>query len=249
MVAINRQRLRHELKYHLTFIEYQILRKKLATVLKLDSNAGPDGCYHIRSLYFDDFRNTALFEKQAGVARRKKYRIRIYNYNDQFIKFERKTKLNQNIFKDWVRITREDAVKMIAGDVNFLAGSESALLRDFYFDYRRNLLKPVVMVDYLREAYVHPVGNVRITFDKGLHTGLGPVAFFDRQCSTTGIHEEHDIILEVKFDDNLPLHIRGLFPNTIRPRSAIGKFVICRDSAFTLPVGMQLVGAKRNESL
>ena len=113
MVAINRRRLKHELKYQLTFIEYQVLRKKLTTVLKPDSNTGPDGCYHIRSLYFDDFRNTALFEKQSGVARRKKYRIRIYNYSDQFIKFERKTKLDQYIIKDWVRITREDADKMI----------------------------------------------------------------------------------------------------------------------------------------
>lgn len=240
MDSINRSRLRHELKYHLTFIEYQILRKKLAAVLKLDSNSGSDGCYHIRSLYFDDFRNTALFEKQSGVSRRKKYRIRIYNCSDQFIKFERKTKLNQYIFKDWIRITREDADKIIAGDVNFLAGSKSALLRDFYLDYRCNLLRPVVMVDYLREAYVHPVGNMRITLDKELHAGIGSVAFFDSQCSTTGIHEEHDIILEVKFDYILPPHIRGLFPNTIRPRSAIGKFVACRESAFTLPVGMQL---------
>ena len=242
MVAINRPRLRHELKYHLTFMEYQILRKKVAAVLKLDSNAGPDGCYHIRSLYFDDFRNTALFENQAGVARRKKYRIRIYNHSDHFIKFERKTKLNQYILKDWVRITREDANKIIAGDINFLTDSESALLRDFYLDYRRNLLRPVVMVDYLREAYVHPVGNVRITFDKGLHTGLGPVVFFDHKCPTAVILEEHEMILEVKFDDVLPSHIRGLFPNTIRPRSAIGKFMICRESAFTLPVGVQLNG-------
>ena len=242
MVAINRPRLRHELKYHLTFMEYQILRKKVAAVLKLDSNAGPDGCYHIRSLYFDDFRNMALFEKQAGVARRKKYRIRIYNHSDHFIKFERKTKLNQYILKDWVRITREDADKIIAGDVNFLADSESALLRDFYLDYRRNLLRPVVMVNYLREAYVHPIGNVRITFDKELHTGLGPVVFFDHKCPTAVILEEHEMILEVKFDDVLPSHIRGLFPNTIRPRSAIGKFMICRESAFTLPVGVQLNG-------
>lgn len=242
MVAINRSRLRHELKYHLKFIEYQILRKKVATVLKLDSNAGPDGCYHIRSIYFDDFRNTALFEKQSGVPRRKKYRIRIYNYSNHFIKFERKNKLNQYTFKEWIRITREDADKIIAGDINFLADSESALLRDFYLDYRRNLLRPVVMVDYLREAYVHPVGNVRITFDKGLHTGLGPVVFFDHKCPTAVIREEHEIILEVKFDDVLPLHIRGLFPNTIRPRSTIGKFEICRESAFTLPVGMQLNG-------
>jgi hypothetical protein len=91
------------------------------------------------------------------------------------------------------------------------------------------------MVDYLREAYVHPVGNVRITLDTKLNTGLGPVAFFDNRSSTIGIHDEYEIILEVKFDDVLPLHIRGLFPDTIRPRCALGKFVACRESTCTIP--------------
>ena len=79
--------LRHEFKYHISYVQYKILQKKLATVLKLDSHAGPDGRYHVRSLYFDDFKNAAFFEKMAGVSRRKKYRIRIYNYSDDLIKF------------------------------------------------------------------------------------------------------------------------------------------------------------------
>lgn len=237
MSEINNPRLRHELKYPLTFLEYQLLKKKLITVLKPDLHAGPEGYYHIRSLYFDDFRNTALFEKQWGVARRKKYRIRIYNYSDDFIKFERKIKVDQYILKECVKLTREDAEKIIIGDINFLANSQNNFLRDFYLECRRNLLRPVVMIDYLREAYVHPVGNVRITFDIGLQTGLGPVDFFDLKSSTTGIHEEHDIILEIKFDDVLPLHIRGLFPNTILPRCSLGKFVACRESMYTIPMG------------
>ncbi len=236
MAELNKPRLRHELKYPLTFIEYRVLKRKLATVLKLDSNGRADGRYHIRSLYFDDFRNTALFEKQAGVARRKKYRIRIYNCSDQFIKLERKTKLDQYVFKDWVKITREDADRMIAGDVSFLTNTKNCLLRDFYLECRRNLLRPAVIVDYFREAYIHPVGNVRITFDSGLHTGLGSVSFFSSKCSTTGIHGGHDMILEIKFDEVLPLHIRGLFPNTICPRCALGKFVACRESVYAMPV-------------
>lgn len=228
MIKQDKPRLRHELKYHIDFMQYQILRKKLAVILKPDPHAGPDGRYHIRSLYFDDFRNTALFEKLAGVARRKKYRIRIYNYSDAFIKLERKTKLDQYIIKESVRLTREEADRMIAGDVTFLADSENRLLKAFYLECRRNLLRPVVMVEYHREAYIHPIGNVRITFDIGLHTDLGSVALFDRDIFTMGVIEEPGVILEIKFDDVLPQHIRGLFPNTIQPRSAIGKFVICR---------------------
>lgn len=228
------RRLRHELKYHLNFMQYRILRRKLGAVLKLDSHAGPDGRYHVRSLYFDDFRNTAFFDKMAGVPMRKKYRIRIYNLCDDFVKFERKSKFNYYIFKESAMLSREEADRIINGDISFLADSESQLLRCFYLECRRNLLRPVVLVDYLREAYVHPVGNVRVTFDIGLRTGLGPVSLFDHDASTVGIREEPGVILEVKFDSVLPEVVRGLFSGGIRPRSAIGKFALCRGSAGVL---------------
>ena len=234
MVTQSRQYFRHELKYSIDVMQYQILRKKLALVLKLDPHAGPNKTYHVRSIYFDDFKNTALFEKQSGVSQRKKYRIRIYNYNDNYIKFERKTKFNQYVHKDWSRISREEAEKMISGDFSFLENTDNQLFRDAYLQFRCNLLRPVVAVDYVREAYVHPVGNVRVTFDMALHTNLGKLSLFERTAPTMGVDEECGIILEIKFDDVLPLHIRGLFPSTIRAQSANGKFAICRESTNAL---------------
>jgi hypothetical protein len=223
-------RLRHELKYHLNFMQYQILRRKLGAVLKLDSHAGPDGRYHIRTLYFDDFRNTAFFDKMAGVSTRKKYRMRIYNCSDDFIKFERKSKFSEYVCKETELISRAEADRIICGDVSLLSNSDKQLLRCFYLECRRNLMRPVVLVDYLREAYVHPVGNVRITFDIGVRTALGPVSFFDSDTCTVTVCEEPGVILEVKFDNVLPQIVRGLFSSGILPRSALGKFATCRGS-------------------
>ena len=221
-------RMRHELKYHIEDLEYNVLQKKLATVLRPDPNMGPKGRYSIRNLYFDDCRDTALGEKEAGVLNRKKYRIRIYNHSDSVIKFERKSKINQYILKESIRITRADADRLITGDLDFLNGSGVSLLQDFYLEGRCNLMRPVTIVEYEREAYVHPVGNLRITFDTGLRTELGPTSFFDRDiCTINAIHQP-GIIMEIKYDEVLPQYIRGLFPDTIRPRLAIGKFVICR---------------------
>jgi len=230
MIDSEGRRLRHELKYHLTFLQYRILRRKLGAVLKLDSHAGPDGRYHIRSLYFDDFRNTAFFDKMAGVPMRKKYRMRIYNFCDDFIKFERKSKFNEYVFKESEVISREEADRIINGDISFLADSSSQLLRCFYLECRRNLLRPVLLVDYLREAYVHPIGDVRVTFDICVRTALGPVSFFNRDTSTVTVCEEPGVILEVKFNRVLPQIVRGLFSDEIRPRSALGKFAACRGS-------------------
>jgi hypothetical protein len=154
--------------------------------------------------------------------------MRIYNHNDAVIKFERKTKIGQYSLKETTRITRDEANQIIAGNYSYLAKSEDHLLRDFYLETRCNLMRPVIIVEYDREAYIHPIGNVRITFDTGLRTELGITSFFDHNICTMGIIDHPSIIMEVKYDEVLPQYIRGLFPNTIRPPAAFGKFAICR---------------------
>jgi hypothetical protein len=220
--------LRHELKYRIDQLQYQVLQRKLNTVLKPDPHMGSNGCYNVRNLYFDDFRDTALLEKQAGVHTRKKYRLRIYNRSDAVINFERKTKNNQYILKESARITRGEADQMIAGDFDFLAKKEDRVLRDFYLETRLDLMRPVVIVEYKREAYIHPVGTVRITFDTDLRLGLGLTSFFDYNACTIPILNNPGIIMEIKYNNVLPKYICGLFPNTIQPRLALGKFAICR---------------------
>ncbi len=219
---------RHELKYHIDYLQYQILRKKMALILKSDPHTGPDGRYHVRSLYFDDFKNSALNEKISGVVPRKKYRLRIYNYSDDYIKFERKTKINQYVFKESVRLTRTEADQIISGNIEFIANSKNSLLRAFYLNNHCNLLHPVVVVEYQREAYVHPVGNTRITFDLNLKTNQGSIDFFDPHGFVISVPAAQDVILELKYYVALPRHVQGLFPDTIQPASSIGKFAMCR---------------------
>ncbi|HRR54200.1 MAG TPA: VTC domain-containing protein, partial [Candidatus Methanomethylicus sp.] len=102
------------------------------------------------------------------------------------------------------------------------------LLKQFYIDSRCTLLRPVVIVDYYREAYIHPIGNVRITLDTRLCTRLGTEHLFSKTMCPILVIDAPRTILEVKFDDVFPQYIRGLFPDTLRPRSSIGKFVLCR---------------------
>ncbi|MGD6806784.1 MAG: polyphosphate polymerase domain-containing protein [Candidatus Bathyarchaeia archaeon] len=221
--------LRHELKFEVNPFEYQILQKKLATILKPDPHMQGCCCYNVRSLYFDDIHNSCLGDKESGIYKRKKYRIRIYNRSDDFIKFERKNKIGAYILKESTRISREQADQLIAGKIDFLAKTENHLLQDFYIEARCNLMRPVVIVEYNREAYIHEVGTVRITFDSQLRTSLGYSRFFNKEYCSMRALQQQDIILEVKYNEVLPGYLSGLFPNTIRPQLAIGKFVICRN--------------------
>ena len=75
------ERYRHELKYLISYGQKADLNVRMAPLLDHDSHAR-DGSYTIRSLYFDDYWNTAYQEKVDGVLTRKKYRIRIYDYSE-----------------------------------------------------------------------------------------------------------------------------------------------------------------------
>jgi hypothetical protein len=220
--------LRHEFKYEIDALEYQVLQKKLTKVLKPDPYMYPKSYYNVRSLYFDDYQNSALRDKDAGYFKRKKYRIRIYDHSAAYIKFERKTKIGPYMLKESTRINREIAEKLIAKDYDFLSKTTDKLLKDFYVETRCNLMRPIVIVEYEREAYIQPIGTVRVTFDTCLRTALGCSDLFSEKLCTMSTLNQQSIILEVKYNEVMPSYVCGLFPDTIRPKLSIGKFVICR---------------------
>ena len=218
---------RHELKYYINAAELEALKRRLYPVLDLDSHCRK-GPYAIRSLYFDDAFDSAYNDKQSGTEFRDKYRIRIYNNSDSAIFLERKRKLNNLIQKSSVAITRRLADRIIAGDCAPLLGSKNPLLKDMFVMMRTRLLRPKVIVDYKREAFVYPVEDVRITFDTELRSGLSSIDLFNPDIPTVNPHDRDVEILEVKFNDYLPDYINGLLSGLTGERSAISKYVLCR---------------------
>lgn len=224
----NLKTFRHEFKYYINFFEYEALKRRLSAILKKDSYSDVNGEYHIRSLYFDDIHNSALYEKQAGVLAREKFRIRIYNISDKVIKLEKKSRIGQFIHKESASITREEYDMIINKDIEFLLNSDNRLLKEFYFHIKAKLLKPDVIVDYVREAYISNLNNIRITFDKHLKSGLMRTDMFDKDIPTIDVIEKPQFILEIKYDHFLPDYIKGMLQLSSNQRYAISKFVICK---------------------
>lgn len=67
-------------------------------------------------------------------------------------------------------LTRQMYDEIMAGNYEVLNVPDSPLFMELYDQMRHNLLRPKVIVDYVREPYVCHNGNVRITFDKELRT-------------------------------------------------------------------------------
>jgi len=228
MAIIRNIPLRHELKYFISPAEMKVLRGILTPVMQLDPNGDENNEYHIRSLYFDTINDDALNEKIAGVGNRKKYRIRIYNFKDKVIKLECKSKYGDLISKQSVTIPRELADQLIAGDPEGLQRMRHPLLHDVFREMKTNLLRPAVIVDYTREAYIHPAEEVRITFDKTLRTGLYSHDMFNKDIPTYPVFDDPVEILEVKYDEFLPSYIQSILSGITAQRSAISKYTHCR---------------------
>lgn len=227
--------LRHELKFFISPIQYQVLSRTLKATLNPDPNGDENNQYHIRSLYFDTAYDSALYDKINGTANRDKYRIRIYNFSDQMIRLECKSKFRDLISKRSVRITRDLAEQLISADPTGLESTASGLVSDTFREMLTNLLHPVVIVDYLREAYLHPAEEVRITFDMQLRSGLNSVDMFNPYLPTVPPFDHDEIILEVKYNQVLPPYIANLLTYALRDgacRSAISKYVYCRRFEF-----------------
>ncbi len=228
---MSRQGYRHELKYLINHPDWALLRMRLSTLMVPDPNAGPTGEYTVRSLYFDDYRQTAYHDKEQGVLTRCKYRIRVYNCSSRSIRLERKTKYGQYIHKESAPMTLRQVGCVLDGEYEALLEGDHTLLKEFYFECTSNLMRPRVMVDYDREPFIMEAGDVRITFDKHVRAGLGTFSLLDPGLPTCDVIPGDKMILEVKFTAFLPGIIRQLLPLGASDFTAASKYVLCYDAA------------------
>lgn len=222
---------RHEMKYMINMQDYALLRMRMMPILGHDVNAGERGEYWIRSLYFDDYWDTAYEEKDLGILLRKKYRIRIYNCSDKIIRLERKSKYGAYIYKESAPLTRAETEAILAGEYAFLLQSPHQLLNELYYECTSRILRPRVIVDYDREPFTMEAGDVRITFDKHVRAGMGAFDIFDSDLPTVEVIQADQMIMEVKFTTFLPKIVRRILPPDASQLTAASKFVMCCDAA------------------
>ncbi|WP_029233149.1 polyphosphate polymerase domain-containing protein [Butyrivibrio sp. VCB2006] len=219
---------RHEWKYLINYGDFEALKTRMSPYFSLDPNA-VDGQYLIRSLYFDDYMNSAYEEKNMGIQFRKKYRIRIYNFSDRSIKLERKIKNGKYIFKEAAKLTKQQVYDILDGNYDFLLQSDNNFLREFYYECVSKMLRPRVIVDYDRAPYILDAGTVRITFDMKVRAAVGSFDIFDGTLPTLSALPSDKLIMEVKYTEFLPQIVRDLCPPASSEFVAASKFVLCCD--------------------
>lgn len=217
---------RHEWKIEINTADLLALRSRLRVLMEPDEHT-INGRYLIRSLYFDTLEDRALREKIDGVNRREKFRIRYYNGDTGFLRLEKKSKLNGLCNKQSVQLTAKQVQAILNGETLWTPQNAPPLVQKFIYKMKTEGLRPKVVVDYIREPFIYRPGNVRVTFDYGIRTGLTCTDFLNPGLVTIPAGEA-PVLMEVKWDTFLPDVIRDAVQMTGRRASAFSKYAQCR---------------------
>ena len=88
--------------------------------------------------------------------------------------------------------------------------------------------KPNVIIDYERIAYVESITNVRITFDLKISASHELEKFLDGNYLKYYLMPSGINLLEVKFDEILPSHIRRIVESYCFKQTSFSKYLYGR---------------------
>lgn len=219
-------KLRHELKYITSPAVAQSLRSALSALMDTDPNGNDDGAYLIVSLYYDTIDGAAFFEKLDGIEYRRKYRIRAYNADRSFFKLECKYKLQDRTAKESESIDPQLVRALMSRSQVTADESAGPLTKRFLREVTMMNLKPAVIIQYQRTALVDDDLDVRITFDEQIRMGSYTTDLFASDLPLIPVNPDDSVVVEVKYNEVLPMAIALLLRPVTMQRLAVSKYAL-----------------------
>lgn len=222
---------REEKKFLISVAEFLNTSNKLEQVMLQDPHNGTHG-YMIRSLYFDTIRDGDFFEKQAGVELRRKVRLRCYDPGHDFAMLELKQKQGSNQLKRSLKVTREDAQRLIQCDYSPLLKYSEPFAAEMYALMQTRVYRPKTIVQYNRKAFIAKENRIRLTFDNSIVSTESSFDLFSESLNMSPVLDPYEVVLEVKFNGFLLSYIRGLINNIDKSELSVSKYVLARQNAY-----------------
>ena len=216
---------RKELKYVIYQHEFARMRPQLRALMQCDAHGGDFG-YSVRSLYFDSIYDKDLYATVDGYLKKSKIRLRIYGSGGP-VKLELKQKEGGDSLKRSLLLSREEADAMQRCEYDFLTRREEPTARILYMQLLQGAYQPKTLVEYEREAYLFPAGDVRVTFDTNVRATASGWDLFGERPPWTTVIPVGTGVLEVKYSSLLPSFLKGLV-ETGRLAVANSKYVQAR---------------------
>ncbi len=219
--------LRQEKKYLMNIYEMKRLSGKLSQVLMEDKHNGANG-YSIRSLYFDTPYDNDFYGKVDGLLLRKKIRLRIYDPKAESAMLEMKQKEGMYQRKRSLKLSREDASALIAGNYGVLLKYRESFAAECYGVMCTQGYRPKTVVEYLRKAYVAKENSIRITFDSRIIATEARYDIFAEDLNLYPVMDPFNMVLEVKYNGFLLNYIKNLLDIADRSELSVSKYCLAR---------------------
>lgn len=224
------QVLREEKKFLIHTAEFRKTSHLLEQVMMQDPHNDVHG-YRVRSLYFDTAYDRDFWEKQAGTEVRRKVRLRIYDPGQDFALLEMKQKQGAWQLKRSLRVSRADALRIIAGDLTPLLACSDPFGAEIYAFMQIHAYRPAAIVEYRRKAFIARENNIRITFDHQITATESAFDLFDPDLNMNPVLDPCNVVLEVKFNGFLLQYIKELLSCTDKSELSVSKYVLARQNA------------------
>lgn len=219
---------RHEYKYLTDSAQEAILLVRAAGLMEWDPYAGRTGSYLVRSLYFDDWADSCLWENESGTDLRVKFRLRYYGTDRKVVHLEKKSKIRGMTAKESCSLSEEECRMLTEGKVPEVVSHMPERKQRMFLEMSLKKMEPKVIVTYERVPFVYPGGNVRVTFDRNISSSGDISRFFGGDYGTRPVLAPGTGVLEVKWDEVLPLHIKEAMGLDTLVWTAFSKYYMCR---------------------
>lgn len=205
--------------------QMEILKTRLSPILRTDEHQS-GACYRIRSLYFDDEEDSAFYDNDAGTDCRRKFRLRVYDRTGEGIRLEIKHKARGGTKKVSCAMPKALVEPILRNEpIPWDAGYPPVLV-ELYREMQLGGLRPRMIVEYDRSAYVCAAGNVRITFDRNIAFSADVQAFMEDTIPLTPVLPKGVHVLEVKFDELIPDYVIQLLETGELARTTFSKYYL-----------------------
>ncbi len=238
---------RYEYKYLIPESVIPAIRAAVRTTSRIDRYSGPDGTYRIRSLYFDTDHYDLYWANDREQPDRFKLRARIYPGKESPVFLEVKRRVLDVIIKSRAAVSLDRWRDVLAGNEAALAAlspSPRTSAGKFLARYHRHHIRPVLLVEYEREAYISEIDSyARLTFDRKiavqeqdkLDLDAVPTRWraIDHRAQTRT--EEPVCVLELKFERRPPRWMVALVQRLDLIRYSFSKYCYGVTAELTLP--------------
>jgi hypothetical protein len=124
-------------------------------------------------------------------------------------------------------ITAQQLEKLLAGDLSWMMDTGYPLMQELYLRMKDDLLRPKTIVAYRREPFIYGPGNVRVTFDYDIRSGICSQDILSGNATLVPA-APGQVLMEVKYDNFLPDIIRMIVQEGTPRARAFSKYAACR---------------------